>query len=207
MTLCGGVTRKPHFEKHYVVNDERSEFQKLCSLDVLGLEDVTQPEDFNHQTFKNHIKYCENGYYETAVLWKMDHPPLPCNKKLTKVRLLATTKRLEKMEKLEQYHEVMLDQINTGILELIPDELSGNQVHYIPHHAVFKENAETTKLRIVYDCSSKESNDVPSLNDCLETGPPLQPKLFDILVRNRFKRFITGDVQKAFLQIRIDDRD
>ena len=102
----------------------------------------------------------------------------------------------------------MMDQINTGILEPIPDQPSGNQVHCIPHHAVFKEDRETTKLRIVYDCSSKESNDVPSLNDCLETGPPLQPKLFDILVRNRFKSFvITGDVQKAFLQIRIDDRD
>ena len=83
-----------------------------------------------------------------------------------------------------------------------------NLVHYIPHHAVFKKNVETTKLRIVYDCSSKESNDVPSLNDCLETGSPLHPKLFDILVRNRFKRFlITGDVQKAFLQVRIDERN
>ena len=112
------------------------------------------------------------------------------------------------MGKLEQYHKVMLDQINTGILEPILDQLSGDQVHYIPHHAVFKENAETTKLRIVYDCSSKEGKDVPSLNDYLETGPPLQPKLFDILVRNRFKRFvITRHVQKAFLQIRIDDRD
>ena len=112
------------------------------------------------------------------------------------------------MGKLEQYHEVMLGQINAGILEPIPDQLSGDQVYYIPCHAVFKENAEITKLRIVYDCSSREGNDVPALNDFLETGPPLQPKLFDIHVCNWFKRFvITGDVQKAFLQIRIDDRD
>ena len=96
----------------------------------------------------------------------------------------------------------MLDQINTGIIKPILDQLSGNQVHYIPGHTVFKENHEATKLRIIYDCSSKESNDVPSLNDCLETGPTLQSKLFDILVSNRLKRFvITGDVQKAFLQI------
>ena len=81
-------------------------------------------------------------------------------------------------------------------------------MHYISHHAVFKENAKTTKLRTVYDCSSKESSDVPSLNDCLETGPPLQPQLFDILVCSHFKRFaITGDLQKAFLQICIDNRD
>ena len=83
------------FTKHYFVNDGRSEFQKLCSLDVLGLEDVMQPEEFNHQTFKDHIKYCEKGYYETALPWKPDHPPLPCHKLLTKARLLAITKGLE----------------------------------------------------------------------------------------------------------------
>ena len=166
-TLCGGVTRKIQFEKQYFVNDEKSEFQKLCSLDVLGLEDVIQPEEFSHPTFKDHIKYCEKGYYETVLPWKLDHSPFPSNKQLTKAQLLATTNRLEKIGKLDQYHKVMLDQINTGILEPIleTDQLSGNQVNYILHHAVFKENAETTKLRIVNDCSSKESNDVPSLND------------------------------------------
>ena len=71
------------------------------------------------------------------------------------------------MGKLEQCHQVTKNQINTGILEPIPDQPSGNQVHYIPHHVILKENAETVKLRIVYDCSSKESNDVSSLNDCL----------------------------------------
>ena len=48
------------------------------------------------------------------------------------------------------------------------------------------------------------------MNDCLEVGPPLQPAIFDILLRNRMKPFcITGDIQKAFLQIKIspEDRD
>ena len=36
--LCVGVTRKTQFEKQYFVNAERSEFQKLCSRDVLGLD-------------------------------------------------------------------------------------------------------------------------------------------------------------------------
>ena len=67
-TLCEGVTRKTQFEKHYFVNDERSEFQNF--------EDAMQPEEFNHQTFKNHIKYCEKGYYETALPWKLNYPPL-----------------------------------------------------------------------------------------------------------------------------------
>ena len=63
-------------------------------------------------------------------------------------------------------------------------------------------------MRIVYDCSGKTHCQVPSLNDCLELGPPLQPMLFDILLRNRLKMLcITGDIQKAFLQIKVDPRD
>ena len=37
-TLCVGVTRKTQFEKQYFVNAEKSEFQKLCPRDVLGLD-------------------------------------------------------------------------------------------------------------------------------------------------------------------------
>ena len=49
-----------------------------------------------------------------------------------------------------------------------------------------------------------------SLNDCLETGPPLQNLLWDVIVRNRMKPIaLTGDMKQAFLQIRIrpEDRD
>ena len=140
-----GVTRKTQFDKQYFVNHEKTEFQKLCSLDVLGL-DVMQPDEFNHQTFKDQIKYYGKGYYGTALPWKLDHSPLPSNKQLTNAQLLATIKRFQKMQKLDQYHKVMLDQISTCILQPIPDQLSGSQMHYLPHHAVFKENAETALL-------------------------------------------------------------
>ena len=39
-------------------------------------------------------------------------------------------------------------------------------------------------------------------------GPPLQPMIFVILLRNRLKFLcITGDIQKAFLQIKVDPKD
>ena len=44
-TLCGEVARKTQSEKQYFVNDEKSEFQKLSSLDVLGLENVMQSKE------------------------------------------------------------------------------------------------------------------------------------------------------------------
>jgi len=104
----------------------------------------------------------------------------------------------------------MEQQLKEGILELVPEVPTGEVIHYIPHQAVIREGAESTKMRIVYDCSAKRNPQSPSLNDCLEVGPPLQPAIFDILLRNRMKPFcITGDIQKAFLQIKIspEDRD
>ncbi|KAK0143567.1 hypothetical protein N1851_018306 [Merluccius polli] len=44
---------------------------------------------------------------------------------------------------------------------------------------VLREDKATTKLRIVFDASSHE-NCCPSLNDCLLTGPNLNPALLDI---------------------------
>ena len=65
-------------------------------------------------------------------------------------------------------------------------------------------------MRIVFDASARESGKSPSLNDCLETGPPLQNLLWNVLVRNRLKPIaLSADLKKAFLQvlIRVEDRD
>ena len=75
----------------------------------------------------------------------------------------------------------------------------------MPHRAVVREGAESTKTRVVYDCSAREGEG-PSLNDCLDVGPPLQNKLWDVLVRGRFHPIaLAGDLRKAFLQVRIKE--
>lgn len=59
-------------------------------------------------------------------------------------------------------------------------------------------------MRIAYDTSAKATPESPSLNECLYAGPALQNKLWDTLVRQRaYPVVVTGDIQKAFLQIRI----
>ena len=102
----------------------------------------------------------------------------------------------------------MQEQIQEGIIEEVPPKTIGEAVHYLPHHPVIYEEAESTKLRIVYNCLAKGNCDLPSLNNCLETGPSLQLLLFDILLRNRTRYYyITGDIKKAFQQIRINKED
>ena len=42
------------------------------------------------------------------------------------------------------------------------------------------------------------------MNECLETGPPLQNSLWNILLRSRFRPILLwGDIEKIFLQIRM----
>ena len=76
-------------------------------------------------------------------------------------------------------------QIQENIVESAPEQPNGREF-YIPHKPVIRENADSTKLRIVYDASAKERAEVPSLNDCLHAGPSLQNKLWSVLVRGRF---------------------
>ena len=73
----------------------------------------------------------------------------------------------------------------------------------MPHRAVVRENKDTTKVRIVFDASSKV-RDEPSLNDCLYSGPCLLPAIYDILLRFRLGKIgLVSDIKQAFLNIAI----
>ncbi|GBM44588.1 hypothetical protein AVEN_250567-1 [Araneus ventricosus] len=79
----------------------------------------------------------------------------------------------------------------------------------MPHSAVVRTDKETTKVRMVFDVSSKGKLH-KSLNDCLAPGPPLNPKILDVLLRFReFEYAFCSDIQGAFLTIGIveEDRD
>ena len=180
----------------------------MCSLDVLGITDCAGKSKLFHEEFKEKLQKSKDGYYTTRLPWKNDMKELPSNKELALARLRSTTRKLEKMGKLEEYNKIMQDQIDEGKLEEKPEQQTGDIIHYITHQAVIREDAESTKMRIVYDCSARQNTEIPSLNDCLEIGPPLQPLIFDILLQNRMNKYcILADIQKAFLQIRLDEKD
>ena len=80
--------------------------------------------------------------------------------------------------------------------------------HYLPHHGVVQQDQDTTKLRVVFDGSSKTSSDDLSLNGCLKKGPNLMPLLFDTIMGFRaFPIGITADIESAFHQVLIDKDD
>ena len=105
-------------------------------------------------------------------------------------------------EVLNVYDTIIKEQMENKIIEKVVAMEQPDKVNYLPSHAVVHEEAETTKVRVVYDASCKDGRKGTSLNDCLHVGPSLNPLLFYILFRFR-ENFvpILGDIQKAFLNI------
>lgn len=139
-----------------------------------------------------------DGYYESGLPWKGGHLTLPTNKSGGLRRLQQLLKELERTDTYDQYETIIREQLEENIVEPAPPTVKGRE-YYIPHKAVIRGNAETTKVRIVYDASAREGPNYSSLNDCLNPGPPLQKQLWNVLVRSRFYPILpTGDLQKAF---------
>ena len=186
-----------------------TDYDNLCKLDVLGLEDenyqITEPV---YDRFKEQLKRSSDGWYETGLLWKSGKDSLLSNKTGSIGRLQKLVKRLKKDPELfAKYDNIIQEQLNEGIVEIAPTTTKGTEF-YLPHHPVVRKEAETTKVRVVYDGSARENQYAPSLNDCLETGPPLHNLIWDILLRTRLNPIIIcGDVRQAFLQIRIREQD
>ncbi|XP_068735250.1 uncharacterized protein [Montipora capricornis] len=70
-----------------------------------------------------------HGYHGNQIT-----PLLPLNKNLTLARLQSTTRKLGRIQKLEEYHTVMEQQLEHGTLELLPEPATELAIHYIPHH-------------------------------------------------------------------------
>ena len=119
--------------------------------------------------------------------------------------------KLSRNEKLRgEYNGIIEEQLRVGVIEEAPQNPSGKRVFYMPHKPVVKRSAVTTKVRMVFDASARPHPLANSINDCMFTGTPLQPLLWDIMVRARMSaNLILGDILKAFLQISVkgEDRD
>ena len=170
--------------------------KRFWELESLG---ILKDEQSVYDTFTQQISFKQERY-GVHLPWKESHPLLPDNYALCRKRLNGLLRKLNQdPEQLHRYDTVIRDQFRQGVVEVVPDPtvFEGGRVHYLLHHAVMRHDKQTTKLRVVYDASTK--TDGPSLNDCLYTGPNFGQSILDILLRFRLHKVaLVGDVEKAF---------
>lgn len=136
---------------------ESSDYEKLYSLDVLGVEDRVEDDQSQvYSDFKENITRREDGRYEVSVPWIPGKELSSTNEQPSRQRLWNVERKLSRDPELkEKYEEIVNDQITAGIVEYAPEQATGGRTFYMPHKPVIRNDATTTKVRMVFDASAK----------------------------------------------------
>ncbi|XP_018394988.1 PREDICTED: uncharacterized protein LOC108773621 [Cyphomyrmex costatus] len=124
-------------------------------------------------------------------------------------RFKGLEKRLAKNEQLrKEYTAFIHEYLELQHMRVVQEDghkEDSQQCYYLPHHGVVREGSSITRLRVVFDASSKTSTGV-SLNDALMIGPVIQQDLFSILLRFRSHAYaVTADIAKMYRQVLITE--
>ncbi|XP_055910832.1 uncharacterized protein LOC129945200 [Eupeodes corollae] len=177
--------------------------------EVVPLKDNCFDEDEAEIHFRNTFSRSIDGKYSVQLPFKSPFPVFGDSLKLAVNRLYSMEKRFHRDKALHNsYSNFMQEYLNLGHMTRIPS----NEIHtaqgkhfYLPHHAVLKPDSSTTKLRVVFDGSARDSFG-NSLNSQLLIGPPIQRDLFGVCLRFRQHKYVfTADVVKMFRQIWVED--
>lgn len=139
--------------------------------------------------------------------FQKDAPKLGSSRSRALSQFYALEAKLSKDNALAtQYREFMEEYINMGHMQEAPQSHVNSPVYYIPHHSVVNPDSQTTRLRVVFNASSKTSTGY-SLNDALSVGATIQPDLFSLTLRFRTHVVaLSADIAKMYRQIQVYPR-
>lgn len=200
----------------FVVSSHDDQLQKFWQLEELHDDNrqFTKEEERCESIFAStHVRDAD-GRYIITLPFKDNNMPLGKSHHIAMARLFQMEKRFEKNTQVkEKYVDCINEYLQLGHMkqvytneEDLKDKEGNYQCYYMPHHAVFKQSSNTTKLRVVFDASRKSQSGF-SLNDKLHVGPNIQDDLFDIFIRwRKYKYVFTADIEKMYRQIKINEK-
>jgi len=198
-----------------VLSDSLERFWRLENYDndkskILSLDEKRCERHFERTTTRS-----DEGRFIERLPFHDNDLPIGANREIALKRLYQLERTLSRNETLRnRYIEFMREYIDLGHMFLVTnnDLINDNdfqRIVYLLHYGVLKELSTSTKLRIVFDASAKNSKGY-SLNDALCIGPVLQDNLIDIVIRFRFHKIaLTVDLRKMYRQVLVhsDDRN
>ena len=128
--------------------------------------------DQTHDHFLCDIEFVQ-GHYQVGLPWKRDTTDVHNHFNLSFNCLkLLQSRLLKEPELLKEYDRVISEQLANGIIELVDQSTTSpttfcnckSLVHYLPHHAVVRQDRETTKIWIAYDGSARDKDESHSIS-------------------------------------------
>ncbi|GFU29862.1 DUF1758 domain-containing protein [Trichonephila clavipes] len=131
-------------------------------------------------SFENNLKF-NNGMYATKLFCEDKPSDLENNWAIAKRRFGNLSIKMQDNNWLyNEYKNIVKDQIKENIVQESSSHFETNS-YYMPHSSVVRKDKETTKVGMFFDASSK-GRDCKSLNECHYAGPPLNPRIIDIIL-------------------------
>lgn len=203
------------------IDDNHENNVYKCMLGVHSALDVAvtkfwQSEEVNDANVENPDDvFCENYFKETTkrtpegryvVRLPFNSPPVSCgtNRIEAERRFMSLERRLDRDQKLKlDYNSFLSEYEFLGHMKVAKETAN----YIIPHHPVFKSSSSTTKVRVVFDGSAKDSMNM-SLNDRMYKGPNLTRNVS--LMLSGFRLFavaLTADLKMMYRQVLVAPED
>ena len=187
--------------------------QECLQYDVHDHESNNSTVNLNNFVLENSCINAE-GRLEMPALWnKALLHRLPDNYNLAYSVLKSVHKKYKTQpEKLKQYDAAIKQQLCDGIIEEVDRDVISNdpEASYLAHNAVFRENAASTKCRVVFLsnlCDKKNSTNL-SHNQVSLPGCQLNNKIQTTATLYRFNKYLlVYDLEKAFVQLCLKEND
>lgn len=184
--------------------------KQMWELQPSDKQALTKEERQCEELYRASYSRTEDGKYVVKLPLKTEIPQATQGetREIALKRMKQLETRFEKNPSLKiEYQEVMKQYKEHKYIEEVPKDEINKPAIYLPQQLVERRDKETTKVRVVFDASSKGTNHV-SLNDDLMVGPQLQDDLRSLIMRWRLRKIcFLADIQKMYLQILVTKQD
>lgn len=205
-TVTGLCCTNNNIEKQ--ISADLQKFWELENVDytvkTLSDEETECEKHFQINTTRN-----EQGAFVVKLPLKISVCRLGSTYEQAKKRYFNLEKKFNSNENYKMlYHEFIQEYIDLGHMSKVGDSLNFEKGYFMCHHGVYREDAITTNLRVVFD-ASLPSDTGYSLNNIQMVGPSIQEDLFSILIRFRQHLIVVAaDCTKMYRSVIIspDDR-